>query len=757
MIPNINKKINRIIVFLSSKPNFTVLLFLFIATIVFFLPLFLHPNEMMYPAYDITEVFYYDKLFFVKSIINYHQIPLWNPFIFSGTPFLVNPQTAVFYPTTLLFLLFPTYSLFGFLFSLDIFLAGIFTFIYCKSIRLSTFAAILSSISFMFSGALITLFIPGHLVVLDPVIWFPVSLTLTGRIINKQTFSNISFLAIVTALIILGGHIQLSFYLLAIVSMYLLFMLVTNYINNKNFKLLFKTFLCFCISILLGMGISSIQLLSAFEFASLSDRAAGVTFEFASSFSIHPYQFISVVLPHFFGDNLVFWGKANFSASSIYIGVSSLFFIFFSFLKKNKYVIFFSILAFFTFLYATGEHMPLFPLLYSLFTKFNSFRVPSRALYFFVFALSVISGFGIQNFLDGKLLGINRLKKISAGLIATTVAIFTLTLFLYNNHNSINLYESFVLRNSFAGGMNHLYIFNLLKNDLLTFCLILISLTLIVLSFIFKKIDINTFKILIIFLSLSDLFIFGQILIQTQSPKEVFKIDEKRQIILQDKSLYRVFDMEGATQGLQNNIIPNITGVNSLYLKSFQNFIYKIGPHFNQDFESFFLFSNIYDTEILKLLNVKYVIAHKVINNRGLRLILSDKGSFLYELTNTYPRVYFSNTKDKEGYYIPEQRDNDVRIISYTPNKIELYVDVKKSERLILSEIYFPGWKAYIDSKEIQVENVNGIFRSIKLNSGRYKIKFVYDPLSFKLGVLMSGLTVALIIIVFLISKRQSN
>ncbi len=740
-------------IFIKHKSTVGPILLLSLATLIFFSNLFLHSNEMMFPSYDVRGIFYYEKLFFVKSIINFHQIPLWNPFAFSGTPFLANPTTAVFYPTSLLFLVFPIYKLFGFLFCVDIFLAGYFTFLYCKNIGLKTFSALLSSTSFMFSGILITLFIPGHLVVLDTVMWFPLLLFLTNRLVQKRSLFNAATLGFVIALLILAGHTQITFYSLVITSIYLFSLLIFNFFKTNRF--LFKALALFFISVVIGIGISTIQLLPSLEFALLSARASGVTFEFASSFSIHPYQIVSALLPHFFGDYLVFWGKANFPASSIYIGITPLFFILFSFLKRNKYVIFFTILAIFTFVYATGENMPLFPFLYSLFPKFNSFRVPTRSLYFFVYSLSILSGFGSQNFLNKKVMNIKQLKKTTIGLVTGALIVSIITIFVYSNTNSINLYEEFVLRNSFARGLNHLYIFNLLKNDLFTFCLMLISLTSIILMFIFKKITINTFKILIIFLSLFDLFIFGQTFIRTESPKGIFKADNERKIIMGDKSLYRVFDMEGQLQGLQNDLIPNVTGVHSLYLSALENYIYKVGPHFNQKYESFFLFSDIYNPEILKLLNVKYIITNKLLNNRNLRLILSDNGSFLYELINTYPRIYFSSTKDEKGYYIPEQTDNSVRIISYTPNKIELYVDVKKSERLILSEIYYPGWKAYVNSKEEQIEKVNDIFKSVHVKNGQYKIKFVYDPLSFRLGALVSGLTITLTTIGFIISRKR--
>ena len=742
--------------FCKFKTGITPFIFVFSATVLFFYRLFIYYKEMMFPGYDILGIFYYEKLFFLKSIITFHQIPLWNPFVFSGTPFLANPTASVFYPTTLLFLIFPTPNLFGFLFCIDILLSGIFTYIYCRSIKLGIFSSLISSLSFMFSGILITLFIPGHLVVLDTIIWFPLLLFLVNKIIKKQKFPTIALLGIVISLTIFAGHTQLSFYSLSFVSFYLLFMLLFNIFSSHAFKPSLKIVVSFLLSALIGLGISAIQLFPSLEFASLSSRAMGVSFEFASSFSIHPYQLLTIIFPHFFGDNLIFWGKANFPASSIYIGITPLFFVPFSFMKKNKYILFFVLLSIFTFIYATGEHMQLFTILYSVFPGLNSFRVPSRTLYFFVFSLSILAGLGVQNFLDIALLNFTSLRKSALKMAAGVIFLFAMVVLVYLSPNSFKLYEQLILRNSYAVGVNHFYIFNLFKSDLLVLLFITASITSTLLLLTLKKINPETFKIILIFLTISDLFIFGQIFIQTKNPADIFKMNNEKKIILEDRSIYRVFDMEGAFQGLENIIISNVTGVHSLYLKSLENFVYKIGPHFNQNYESFFLFSNIDNPEILRLFNVKYVIAHKKLNTNYLKLLLVENNTYMYELTNTYPRAFFSTTKNLQGYFTPENTSS-IQITNFTPNEIEVKANTKSSGRIVLSEIIYPGWKAYVDSKETHIENVNNIFRSVKVSMGKHKIKFVYDPLSFKLGALVSGFTIILTILGFLFSKAKSN
>jgi uncharacterized membrane protein YfhO len=54
---------------------------------------------------------------------------------------------------------------------------------------------------------------------------------------------------------------------------------------------------------------------------------------------------------------------------------------------------------------------------------------------------------------------------------------------------------------------------------------------------------------------------------------------------------------------------------------------------------------------------------------------------------------------------------------------------------LVLSDTYYPGWKAFVDGKETKIYRADYAFRAIPLNAGTHRVEFTYDPISFKLGV----------------------
>lgn len=63
---------------------------------------------------------------------------------------------------------------------------------------------------------------------------------------------------------------------------------------------------------------------------------------------------------------------------------------------------------------------------------------------------------------------------------------------------------------------------------------------------------------------------------------------------------------------------------------------------------------------------------------------------------------------------------------------------------LVLTDTHYPGWRAWVYSIEQPIARANYLFRGVRLPKGRHTIEFRYEPLSFQLGLLIAGATVAL-------------
>jgi hypothetical protein len=88
------------------------------------------------------------------------------------------------------------------------------------------------------------------------------------------------------------------------------------------------------------------------------------------------------------------------------------------------------------------------------------------------------------------------------------------------------------------------------------------------------------------------------------------------------------------------------------------------------------------------------------------------------------------------------QKQEPVQIDSYKSNTVDLTVNSKNRQFLFLSDSYYPGWKSYVDGKEVEIFRANYLFRAIIIEAGEHQVRFKYDPLSFKLGLAISLTTV---------------
>ncbi len=97
----------------------------------------------------------------------------------------------------------------------------------------------------------------------------------------------------------------------------------------------------------------------------------------------------------------------------------------------------------------------------------------------------------------------------------------------------------------------------------------------------------------------------------------------------------------------------------------------------------------------------------------------------------------------------PQQAEGNAgtaRILSYAPQSIEISVNTLKSCPLILTDVWYPGWKAYIDNKETKIYKADVVFRAVSVPAGSHRVKFIYTPVLFYIGLIISLLTLVMII-----------
>lgn len=98
---------------------------------------------------------------------------------------------------------------------------------------------------------------------------------------------------------------------------------------------------------------------------------------------------------------------------------------------------------------------------------------------------------------------------------------------------------------------------------------------------------------------------------------------------------------------------------------------------------------------------------------------------------------------------------NVLTVKRMSPNKVSVSVRTDHPGWLVLTDTFYPGWKATIDSTEVPIFRANYFFRAVPIPAGKHTVTYVYDPVVFKLGVILLFAGIIFIASVLFISSRK--
>jgi Bacterial membrane protein YfhO len=101
-----------------------------------------------------------------------------------------------------------------------------------------------------------------------------------------------------------------------------------------------------------------------------------------------------------------------------------------------------------------------------------------------------------------------------------------------------------------------------------------------------------------------------------------------------------------------------------------------------------------------------------------------------------------------------EGEGGSARLESYEPEHVVVDAESRGQGLLVLSDLNYPGWKATVDGQEVDIERVNYLMRGVPLENGEHRVEFDYEPLSWRIGWILSLIGLA-VMAVLLVSGRQ--
>lgn len=89
----------------------------------------------------------------------------------------------------------------------------------------------------------------------------------------------------------------------------------------------------------------------------------------------------------------------------------------------------------------------------------------------------------------------------------------------------------------------------------------------------------------------------------------------------------------------------------------------------------------------------------------------------------------------------PGEAQGEVKITAYEPERVAVSAHVETPGFLVLGDLYYPGWKAFVGDHEVPIYRANYLFRAVRLEPGSAEVRFEFHPASFRRGVLLSAVT----------------
>ncbi len=378
-----------------------LLLLLFALTLLFCAPI-LFTNGVLKNYGDIYQYVWPFRHYALESLES-GTLPLWNPYIFAGAPFQASPQSALFYPLSLIFYFLPmpqAINLFAFI---HLFLNAVGMFLLLKSWNRSQSACLLGAIVWSFSFFMLSKMSAGHIVHISGYSWAGLVILFTGKAFRKsasgqlngltQTFLCSSLVLTVT-LQFFSGHTQVWMHTMILSAVIFTILFFRSEKNRKIPMLL----------LLISLGsafltASAVQFLPTFIFALHSTRhqpsdflTPKTVYEIATSYSLPWDAWINLIIPDFFGNPILGTHRTQ-DFPSLYLETETVYFGIIPFLltitgaialcRKRKFIL--PLCAALMIYLAAGANSPLYNLIWKL---FGFIRAPAR-FYFLVLVLFI--------------------------------------------------------------------------------------------------------------------------------------------------------------------------------------------------------------------------------------------------------------------------------------------------------------------------------------------------------------------------------
>lgn len=713
---------------------------------------------------------YYPRRVFATRQLRRGEIPFWNPHQFCGIPFLATFQSAVFYPINMaLYGLDPPAQMDFFIY-IHFLIAAVFSFLLARKLGISTIASSITSVTFTFCGFMITRY--GQPTFISTASWLPALVLLGEHLRENPTWKRAGLLVIGLVLTILSGFPQLVIYNVYIVGCYLITRSLLE--KNRRWRERVLPIAFMLVAVVVAGIICSYQILPTYELSKFSYRKM-LPFGLIASSAHTRLAAIKYFIPDVLGNPVdlksvtkIIHGAQggsrfshNYVSTTGYVGILPLLLALIAVLRPSRKIIPFVILAGLSLLIVFGTG--LLRIVYHL-PGFNFSRI-DRIIIAYMFSVAILAGYGFDE--------IFARSDRRVPVLAICFAGFAIVLSAWIGNVGLN---EIIAR---TGGRIPVDIYRsyALRKIIFFVILSLLASTFVGLAWR-RKLSLRAFTVATLCILLVDLLPQAVKFKVTQKasdimPHSVF-VDEMRS----DRNLWRfakfgadVFPSNTATilgfddihgyDALNVNHYIEVLGVIDSTVTSVSNAALRrrIGPFGKR---------SALGSKLLDLLNVKYILSVADVGGgrpQAIRWINKDclpraflvTGARFFETYDAILEYMKSDDFDparevllKGSQYeniskVGESSAGKADIAVYEPNRVKIDVVCERSCYLVLSDVWYPGWKVSVDGKASKVLRADYALRAVEVKPGNHTVEFIYSPQSFKLGLVLTVAGLALL------------
>jgi len=764
-------------------------------TILFFAR-FVFDGGMLFGT-DTMGMSYFNHMFYREYIHKFGSYPFWQHLLHGGMPFHSGLHGDSLYPTRILELLIPLHYALGLKLVLHVWLAGFFMFGMLRVFKFSRFSSLLGGIAYMFGPFFLSYIYAGHdgkmfVITLLPAAFWALECALSdGKLWRYLLFG------LVYMFMIYSPHMQMAYFAAWGIGSYFVFRVIRMLVNKQGIGLASKHVIAFVLAVVLTLGACAVMIYPPYkylgEYSQRTQRTEESGYEWATSWSLHPEEVGSMVVPEFAGLSLgrqnTYWGRNPFKLNSDYFGVIILILSIGAVIlvRKPRTWLFFG-LGTFSLIYGLGATTPLFRLFYTLIPQVKKFRGPSMIIFLAAFSAIILSCYIIDAIVDEnrrrELIdrGLLRYLAIAGGAFIVISLIATVMGKGFFNGWSFLLYRGIDSSKKAVMAANAS---NLVKGAWIGVLLLAASLGALFLA-LRDKISATIAITVIIMATGLDLLRVDKPFIQIVNPEAYFgasssinwlrkKTDEKPFRVLVTPRSYQ--DSQLALHGIEE-VVFGVGHGNQL--RSFDEFIGRSeGPE------------RLFSRAALGLLNIDYIAVRG--RQMGLPVAFSEGDLILYNNPMSLPRAFpiydwvsVSSMEDARDMVFspnfPVERKGAIEgEVSMTPTRItdslysplpaesferegseiEISVTMAYDGLLFISENWYPEWHAYEGEKELPIIRADGTFMAVPLDKGTHNLRLVFEPKTFMKSLTVSliffGVAIALFVFSLILAKREKS